>query len=67
MMACGLFSHMRKPTVFWRLDLPLPCGQGCIQGWAAAPPPQTPLNLNLENTCFVDIMITKVLSDLPLN
>jgi hypothetical protein len=31
------------------------------------PPPHTPQNRNLKNTDFVDIMISKVLRDLPFS
>jgi hypothetical protein len=37
-------------------------GGGCR---AAGPPPQIPENLNLKNTDFVDVVISKVLRDLP--
>jgi hypothetical protein len=36
-------------------------------GGAATAPPQTPENRNLKNTDFVDIMISKVLRDLPFS
>jgi hypothetical protein len=38
------------------------------RGWGgAAAPPQTPKNQNLKNTIFVDIIISKVLRDLPVS
>jgi hypothetical protein len=44
-------------------------GRGAPKGGAAGlqPPPQTPKNQNLKNTDFVDIMIPKVLRDLPFS